>query len=426
MVTAAFAAMSVPSVAIAAPSLKNCQQILAKYPNGVAKNRAGVVRAVALGYAAPAVQSAVYAGARKLDRNKNGSVCVLEANKRTPLAGLNAPSVTSASEPAVSGHPAVSSAQAGAVGAAGGMCMVAMRNGRIVGEWYFNGGTPTSRYVPASSSKPAVAAVVGAAIQLGRLRLDQSAADFIPEWKGTPKAAITVRHLLTHTSGLKATLFDTGPAFYSTAGTSSATAIRLPLVSTPGSVFDYDSSTLVLQVLVRVVERAVGESYRTFAEKYVFRPTGMSNTGYVGDDPSSNGASGDPSLGTGLNTTCRDLARLGQLFHQKGRWESQQIFSSEFATQATSAQVTNAVLPNTGAASYGFLHSFQFDTVGHLGGCGHVLATMPSGVTVAMMSNDTYQPSLPAALARQSSPLCALPRTVAVTQAALAVARLNL
>lgn len=426
LVVLAVSLVAVPeSVTASTTSTRTCKQILATYPNGIAKNRASAQAVQALGYARPTVQAKLYMSVRKSDRFKDGTACVVEANKRTPLPGLSAPAVTSATEALVSGHSAVSAAQANAVGSAGGMCMVAMRDGKILGEWYYGGSTPTTRYLPASSSKPAAAAVVGAAIQLGRLKLDQSAADFIPEWKGTSKSAITVRQLLTHTSGLKASALESALAFYTSANTSTQLAINLPLVSTPGSAFDYESSTVALQVLVKVVERAVGESFRSFAEKYVFRPAGMANTGYKGDDPASNGEQGDPALGIGLNTTCRDLARLGQLFHQKGRWENQQIFSSQFATDATSVQVPNAVLPNIGASTYGFLHSFMFNSIGHMGGCGHVLATMPSGVTVAMMSNTPYQPTLAAVQALQSSATCALARTVPVTQATMTVARLN-
>lgn len=418
--------LAVPESATASTtSTMTCKQILKTYPNGIAKNRASAQAVQTVGFAPPAIQSKLYMSVRKLDLLKNGTACVVEANKRTPLPGLSAPAVTSATEPQVLGHSAVSAAQANAVGSAGGMCMVAMRDGKILGEWYYGGSTPTTRYLPASSSKPATAAVVGAAIQLGRLKLDQSAADFIPQWRGTSKAGITVRHLLTHTSGLKSSALESALAFYTSAGTSTSLALNLPLTSAPGTTFDYESSTVALQVLVKVVEGATGESFRSFAEKYVFRPAGMANTGYKSDDPASNGEQGDPALGIGLNTTCRDLARLGQLFHQKGRWENQQIFSSQFATDATSVQIPNAVLPNIGASTYGFLHSFMFNSVGHMGGCGHVLATMPSGVTVAMMSNTPYQPTLAAVQALQSSATCALARTVPVTQAAVTVARLN-
>ena len=170
------------------------------------------------------------------------------------------------------------------------------------------------------------------------------------------------------------------------AGSVTAAALTLPLVNTPGSTYDYDTSNIALQLLMVVVERAVGEKFASFADKYVLRPAGMANSVYKGDEPATNWDTGDPWLAAGLNTTCRDLARLGQLFHANGSWAGQQLFSADFATQSTSVQVPKV---NNGGlvTDYGFLHNIIFGGVGHLGGCGGYLITRPSGVTVAAMSD---------------------------------------
>lgn len=410
-----------PSVA-SASTIKQCKQILAKYPNGVARNRAGAEAVVALGFARPTIQPKVYAGARKLDRFKDNTVCVTEANKRPVLAGLPAPAITSANEAAVNGHPAVSTSLSSAVANLGGTCMVVMRDGKIIGEWYSGGRSASTKSLAYSSSKPLTAAVIGAAQQLGRLTVDQSIADFIPEFKGTPKAAITIRHLMTHKAGLKSSNAEANTAMQLGAGYMTSTAMNLPLTNTPGTTWDYDSSAVGMQLLLRVVERAVGEKFATFAEKYVLRPAGMVNSVYKGDEPATNWDTGDAWLAGGLNTTCRDLARLGQLFHAKGQWNGQQIFTSEFASQATSIQVTDATFALTGAAAagtYGFLLNHNWGGIGHGGACGQLLVTLPSGVTMAMMSSSSLlTPSM-------SPQECALARVSALTRATLAIASLN-
>jgi CubicO group peptidase (beta-lactamase class C family) len=371
---------------VSASTLKTCKQILAKYPNGVARNKGGAERVVALGFARPTIRPKVYAGARKLDRFKDNTVCVTEANKRPVLAGLPAPAITSTNEALVNGHPAVSTALSSAVANLGGTCMVAMRDGKIIGEWYSGGRTPTTKAIGESTSKVLTAAVIGAAQQLGRLKIDQPIADFIPEFKGTPKATITIRHMLTHSSGLMSFPGQTAQVLNIGAGSVTAAALTLPLVNTPGSTYDYDTSNIALQLLMVVVERAVGEKFASFADKYVLRPAGMANSVYKGDEPATNWDTGDPWLAAGLNTTCRDLARLGQLFHANGSWAGQQLFSADFATQSTSVQVPKV---NNGGlvTDYGFLHNIIFGGVGHLGGCGGYLITRPSGVTVAAMSD---------------------------------------
>ena len=371
---------------VSASTLKTCKQILAKYPNGVARNKGGAKGVAALGFARPTIQPKVYAGVRKLDRFKDNTVCVTEANKRPVLAGLPAPAITSTNEALVNGHPAVSTALSSAVANLGGTCMVAMRDGKIIGEWYSGGRTPTTKAIGESTSKVLTAAVIGAAQQLGRLKIDQPIADFIPEFKGTPKATITIRHMLTHSSGLMSFPGQTAQVLNIGAGSVTSAALTLPLVNTPGSTYDYDTSNIALQLLMVVVERAVGEKFASFADKYVLRPAGMANSVYKGDEPATNWDTGDPWLAAGLNTTCRDLARLGQLFHANGSWAGQQLFSADFATQSTSVQVPKV---NNGGlvTDYGFLHNIIFGGVGHLGGCGGYLITRPSGVTVAAMSD---------------------------------------
>ena len=358
-----------------AATLKGCRSILAQYPKGVAKDVDGQKNVVAIGYKTPAINGAIYEANKGLDRYKDNTVCVVEANKRKVLPGLPAPAVTSANEAQVKGNSAVSKALATNLANLGGTCMVAMRDEKIIGEWYSGGRKAADTTIAFSSGKPLTAAVIGAAVRLGRLNIDQSVADFIPEFKNTAKAAITIRHLMTHTSGLEAT--QAGPAII--AHTLNSEALKLSLKNVPGSTYDYDSSQLALQLLVIVVERAVGEKFATFVDKYVLRPAGMANTFYKTDKLNSAGIDvGDPWLAGGLRTTCRDLARLAQLFQSKGQWAGKRIFSTNYAELATSVQVSEV--------GYGFL-LFTGANFSHGGLCGQVMAKMSSGVTYAMMSN---------------------------------------
>lgn len=128
-----------------------------------------------------------------------------------------------------------------------------------------------------------------------------------------------------------------------------------------------------------VVERAVGEKFATFANKYVLRPAGIANTFYKTDKVNSAGIDiGDPWLAGGLKTTCRDLARLAQLFQSKGQWAGRRIFSTNFAELTTSVQVSEV--------GYSFLLTTGAN-FSHGGTCGQMIAKMFSGVTYAMMSS---------------------------------------
>ena len=397
-------------------SSSTCKQVLAKYPTGVVKSKAQAIRLANAGLARPVVNAKAYATARRLDRFNNGMVCIAEANKKFFAKGLAAPTSTSASDPIGSANPAVSVASANAIGAAGGTCLVAMKDGKTIGEWYWGGRTPATRTIGYSTSKPLTSAVIGAAERLGLLRIDQSAADFIPEWRGTPKAAITIRHLLTHTSGLSTTGLNLQNVLTTAAGNSTSVAVGLPLTSTPGSTFHYDSSSIIMQTLVRVVESATGQKFTTFAEKFVLSPLGMASSSYLGDDPTTGNQSGDPWLAGGLQTTCRDLARLGQLFQSQGSWEGKQIFTADYASQALAAQVAT---PNYAHSAYGLLISHLQGGLGHGGFCGQWLQTLASGVTIAAMSSST-------SLTDNVTPLCSTQRVNSMVMAVIAATHRSL
>jgi CubicO group peptidase (beta-lactamase class C family) len=87
-------------------------------------------------------------------------------------------------------------------------------------------------------------------------------------------------------------------------------------------------------------------SSRTFAEKNLFRPLEIANVDWMADrDGYLIGASG-------LSLTARDMAKLGLLYLQRGRWDDKQIVPSDYVADST-AKHNDGGFP-TGAA-YGYL-----------------------------------------------------------------------
>src|SRR5262249_40300096 len=129
--------------------------------------------------------------------------------------------------------------------------LVVLRGGRIVLERYWVGWTQEYTQPIYSASKSILSTLIGMAIEEHKLRgIEQRAADFVPAWKGTPKDAITLRHMLTMISGIKAIVGITG-------GNSIASDIdifgetaALPLVHKPGEVWEYN--TPVYRMLIRI------------------------------------------------------------------------------------------------------------------------------------------------------------------------------
>src|SRR5690349_18122695 len=132
----------------------------------------------------------------------------------------------------------------------------------------------------ASMSKPITATAVLMLMEEGKLSLDDPIAKYVPELAGLKTAngktaRITLRHLLTHTSGMgeatdeeaKAarTLSDLVPAFASK-----------PLAFEPGSKWKYCQSGIL--TLGRIVEVVSGVPFEVFLRKRIFDPLGMKDT----------------------------------------------------------------------------------------------------------------------------------------------------
>ena len=110
-------------------------------------------------------------------------------------------------------------------------------------------------------------------IQRGKIGLDDPAQKFVPEF---PRGDITIRHLLTHTSGLRPDLDLKDP------WTGYDTAMQLVMkeepINNPGFVFRY--SDINFELLGEIVHRVSGQPLDVFCRKEIFEPLGMNDTGF--------------------------------------------------------------------------------------------------------------------------------------------------
>ncbi len=113
-------------------------------------------------------------------------------------------------------------------------------------------------------------------IESGRVAVDAAVTNYLPEFVGHGKEAITIRHLMTHSSGLRPGLPRTEP--WLGHGAALAVAAAEPLPDPPGSKFRYSDINFIL--LGFVVERVAGEPLEEFCAREIYRPLGMVHTGY--------------------------------------------------------------------------------------------------------------------------------------------------
>ena len=215
---------------------------------------------------------------------------------------------------------------------------VVVLRGRVVYRFYRDG-EPEKLRDTQSASKSALSALLGTALAQGRIgSVDQRVVELMPEWaplNPDPRAAtLTLRHLLTLTAGFA---LDGGPRTRS--GTAAPLPVReawaRPLAADPGQVFAYDNS--VTPLLVAVLEKATGMPLADYAQQQLVAPLGLAAPRYQGSI---------------VHLRTLDMAKLGQLYLQRGQWNGQPLLPEAFAD--ASVQVQHAGGPPVGLP-YGYL-----------------------------------------------------------------------
>jgi CubicO group peptidase (beta-lactamase class C family) len=152
------------------------------------------------------------------------------------------------------------------------------RNGRIERADYFKGADRDTQITSKSLSKPLTAIAVGRAIALGKIRsVDQPMTDFIPEWRDTPKATMTLRHILDMRSGLLEQDFSPDSdnplnRAYIDPDHGWQIVHNYPLTHAPGGYYGY--SNAVAELVALVIERATGVRYADFVGREILQPIG--------------------------------------------------------------------------------------------------------------------------------------------------------
>ncbi len=182
--------------------------------------------------------------------------------------------------------------------------VVVTQRGQILAECYAAGWRPERPREVASVAKSIVAVLIAMAVEDGAFTgFDQPAADYIPAWRIDGRAAITLRHLMSMTSGLD----DTGLALRSVAGDQFAINAAAPLRDPPGSRWAYN--TAAYHLLFHILVAATGRTLEDYARERLLDPLGMNDTRWIA--ASGRGDRGPVTNYYSAAATARDLARFG-------------------------------------------------------------------------------------------------------------------
>jgi CubicO group peptidase (beta-lactamase class C family) len=208
-------------------------------------------------------------------------------------------------------------------------------NDSINYEEYWHGYSVDTMSNSFSMSKSWVSTLIGIAITEGKIKsVDQQVCDFLPSFCEGRNSELTIKDLLTMSSGLNWTedyynpIGQTAEAYYGS-GLRELVS-NLKVIETPGKVFKYHSSCT--QLLTFIVEAATGETISEYASKKLWLPMGAKHPALWNTDIEG----GDEKGFCCINSNARDFARLGKLYLDQGNWNGTQLLDSSYVKDATS------------------------------------------------------------------------------------------
>jgi len=250
---------------------------------------------------------------------------------------------------------------------------------------------PDAIFRIASMTKPITSALVMMLHEEGRVDFEAPASKYLPELAGLrvmtsfndadrtyesrpPAKPITVRHLLTNTSGIGYTFADARLARLDGPG---KTEMDMPLLHDPGERFTYGPSTAVLG---RIVERISGAALDDVMRQRLLEPLGMRDTSYAvpadkrgravtqharadggfREQPNPDALRSNVRGDGGLFSTAADYARFMQLFLNGGRAGSRRLLSDASVKQMFSNQIGAVFVSEQPSANPALAKPFPF------------------------------------------------------------------
>jgi CubicO group peptidase (beta-lactamase class C family) len=213
-----------------------------------------------------------------------------------------------------------------------GVSFLVLRDGQIVCEDYPNGGAAAQPYVLASGTKSFTGLIAAAAVQDGLLSsLDERVSDTITEWRDDPaRNAITVRHLLSLTSGLESGDNGAPPAF--------AQAITARSRYPAGEHFEYGPAPF--QVFGEVMRRKLLAAGRAsdplaYLQERILTPIGVTPRYWRRDE------NGMPNMPSGAALTARQWAAVGEFVRNGGVVDGRQLVDAATLSQLFRGSAVN-------------------------------------------------------------------------------------
>lgn len=223
--------------------------------------------------------------------------------------------------------------------------VIAIHNGIIQLEWYAPGYDRSRRTESMSMHKSIIGIMMGIAIADGRVgSVDDPIGQYIDDFRGDPRGDITIRHLLTMSSGLAKYQFTSNPfskdVGWLNSGYSTKAVLDFPLADwAPGTRFEYND--LNTEILGLVLERSYGIRYAKLLEQKLWRPIGAGEARVWIDREG-----GDAHAACCVTAPAIDWAKVGLMLLKGGSLNGNRVVPE--------AWVNELVSPSSASPHYGY------------------------------------------------------------------------
>jgi CubicO group peptidase (beta-lactamase class C family) len=211
---------------------------------------------------------------------------------------------------------------------------VIIKNDSLCYEQYWDGYSDTSHTNSFSMAKSIVSILTGIALQEGKIKsIDEHVSDFIPAFKNGMDSLLTIKDLLTMSSGMSYEESYSNPFDYPAEAYYGddiiANTLKYKVVTEPGKKFIYQSGNSAL--LGYIITLATGEKLSDYASEKLWQPLGAEQPAYWSLDHKE----GMEKAYCCFNSNARDFARFGQLYLDSGKWNGKQIVPQNYVIAST-------------------------------------------------------------------------------------------
>ena len=262
--------------------------------------------------------------------------------------------------------------------------LMVLRHGHVVAEGWWAPHTPERTRLLYSLSKTFTSTALAFALTEGLVDLDDTAVSYFPEFSDQiidPRSrAITLRHLASMASGHDHDMLDDAvelDPYEPIRG-----FLLVPPDESPGSVFAY--SQPCTYTLAAIIQRVAGERLSEFLRPRLFDPLGIGEVGWQCRPAAQ-------ELGfSGLFARTEDVAKLGQLYLQRGRWGEEQLIPESYVEVATSRRIETPAMENVDWQQ-GYGYQFWMSRHGYRGdgAFGQFCLVLPEHDAVVAMTGGT-------------------------------------